>query len=207
MKQIFSGLMLTALVGCAATPTSIVHVPTTVRPAANEPVASVDGSIFRLAAYRPLFEDGHARLVGDTLTITISETTSAVKAAASSGSKNGAVSITPPPVLGLFKSLAGTTAKGATGNSFSDKDAETASNTFTGSINVTVTEVLPNGNLVVAGEKQLALDKGIEFIRFSGVVSPTTIAFGNTVTSANVADARIEYRTDSQIFFLSVLPF
>jgi flagellar L-ring protein precursor FlgH len=83
---------------------------------------------------------------------------------------------------------------------------------------VTVTEVLPNGNLIVVGEKQIAMNKGTEFIRFSGMVNPDTIQPGNLVTSTAVADARVEYRTNSQIdraemtsmmsrFFQSMLPF
>jgi hypothetical protein len=75
-----------------------------------------------------------------------------------------------------------------------------------------------NGNLIVAGEKQIAMNKGVEFIRFSGMVSPDTIQNGNTVSSTLVADARVEYRTNSQIdraemtsmmsrFFQSLLPF
>jgi flagellar L-ring protein precursor FlgH len=80
-----------------------------------------------------------------------------------------------------------------------------------------VIDVLPNGNLLVSGEKQIAFDRGAEFIRFSGVVNPDTIAAGNTVSSSQVADARVEYRTNSRIdkadimsqltrFFLSALP-
>jgi flagellar L-ring protein precursor FlgH len=78
--------------------------------------------------------------------------------------------------------------------------------------------VLPNGNLIVAGEKQVAMNKGVEFIRFSGMVSPDNIQQGNIVSSTQVADARVEYRTNSQIdkaemasmasrFFQSLLPF
>ena len=58
---------------------------------------------------------------------------------------------------------------------------------------MTVIEVLPNGNLLVAGEKQIGINQGTEFIRFSGVVNPVTIQAGNTVSSTKVADARIEY--------------
>jgi flagellar L-ring protein precursor FlgH len=83
---------------------------------------------------------------------------------------------------------------------------------------VTVSEVLANGNLIVVGEKQVAMNKGIEFIRFSGMVNPDTIQQGNVVSSTLVADARVEYRTNSQIdraemtsmmsrFFQSMLPF
>jgi len=61
---------------------------------------------------------------------------------------------------------------------------------------LTVLDVLSNGNLVVSGEKQIALDKTSEYIRFSGIVSPDTIV-NNTVSSTQVADARVEYRTNS----------
>jgi flagellar L-ring protein precursor FlgH len=82
---------------------------------------------------------------------------------------------------------------------------------------VTVVDVLENGNLVVSGEKQVAFDRGTEFVRFSGVVNPDTIMLGNVVPSTKVADARIEYRTNSQLdaaqvasilarFFLSFSP-
>jgi flagellar L-ring protein FlgH len=59
--------------------------------------------------------------------------------------------------------------------------------------------VLPNGYLVISGEKQVALDKSTEFVRLSGVVNPDTITAGNFVTSTKIADARIEYRTNSKI--------
>jgi flagellar L-ring protein precursor FlgH len=82
---------------------------------------------------------------------------------------------------------------------------------------LTVLDVLANGNLVVSGEKQIALDKSTEYIRFSGVVSPSAIV-GNTVSSVQVADARVEYRTNSHYdsaeltselarFFQSLAPF
>jgi flagellar L-ring protein precursor FlgH len=77
--------------------------------------------------------------------------------------------------------------------------------------------VLANGYLVVSGEKQVGLDRGTEFIRFSGVVNPDFIVGGNNVASTQVADARVEYRTNTHIdpaemmglltrFFLSVIP-
>jgi hypothetical protein len=63
----------------------------------------------------------------------------------------------------------------------------------TGTITVTVVEILSNGNLVVAGEKQVAVSNEEEIIRFGGVVNPNTLVF-NQVSSQQVADARIEYR-------------
>ncbi len=216
LSVLVSACLLSA---CATVPSSIVTQPRTAVPVAPPVAAANSGAIFQATAFRPMFEDRRARLVGDTITITISESTSAVKAAASSSNKTGATSVAIPTVTGLpLKGLQGTTLKGSTENSYSDKDAASASNTFTGTITATVVEVLANGNLVVAGEKQLALDKGTEFVRISGVVSPDNIGVGNTIASSKVADARVEYRTNTQIdrasftsmiahLFMSVLPF
>lgn len=206
------------LFGCAVTPTTIVKEPTSQRPQARVEARSANGAIFQNAAYRPMFEDRRARLVGDILTITISEKTSAAKTSNSSGSKAGSTSF---GVTKLFGAPSTTTADLAAAsnnaNKFEDKGAVSSTNTFSGSIGVTVVEVLENGNLVVSGEKQVALDKGIEFVRFSGVVNPDAIAAGNTVSSTQVADARVEYRTNTRVdksemssmmsrFFYSVLP-
>lgn len=210
-------LAVAAMVGCATVPDTIVQQPTNVRPQAVAPVPQANGSIFQASAYRPLFEDRRARMVGDMLTIAINERTSAGKSAANTSSKSGSVEFGAPTVFGI---PATTTAKAAlnaeSGNTFEDKGTSSSSNTFTGTIAVTVVDVLPNGNLVVSGEKQVALDKGVEYVRFSGVVNPNNIN-NNVVSSTLVADARVEYRTNSRIdraemmsqltrFFLSILP-
>ena len=208
-------LALAVLSGCAATPSSIVQQPTSARPAYADNAPQANGAIYQAAQYRPLFEDRRARHIGDMLTINIIEKTAAVKAGASSGNKSGTAGFAAP---GIIKNVFGSTIATEAATKFSDADNQSASNTFTGTIGVTVTEVLPNGNLIVAGEKQVAMNKGIEFIRFSGMISPDNIGVGNTVSSTQVADARVEYRTNSQIdraevtamvsrFFQSLLPF
>jgi flagellar L-ring protein precursor FlgH len=206
------------LTGCAVAPDSIVQHPTTARPVTPVAAPAANGAIFQAASYRPIFEDRRARMIGDTLVIVINERTSAGKSAANSASKNGSAEAS---VTGLFSVPASTLAKlGVNAESevsYDDKNTGSSSNTFSGSLAVSVIDVLSNGNLVVAGEKQVALDKGAEFIRFSGVVNPNTITGGNTVSSLQVADARIEYRTNSYVdkaqvmsiltrLFLSVLP-
>jgi flagellar L-ring protein precursor FlgH len=204
-----------ALAGCSATPSTITQRPSALRPAMPEMAAPTNGAIYQASAYRPMFEDRRARHIGDMLTITITEKTAAVKAGASSGNKSGSVSFSVP---GLAQGRLGATAAASTANKFADGDNQSASNTFSGTMGVTVTEVLPNGNLIVAGEKQIAMNKGVEFIRFSGMINPDTIQTGNVVSSTQVADARVEYRTNSQIdraemtamasrFFQSLLPF
>jgi flagellar L-ring protein precursor FlgH len=206
---------LLALAGCSAVPTSIVKQPTSVRPQYAEVLPGADGAIYQAATYRPMFEDRRARHIGDLLTINIVEKTAAVKAGASSGNKSGSVGFSVPSPL---QSRLGAGISTNAASKFADGDNQSASNTFTGTLGVTVTEVLPNGNLIVTGEKQVAMNKGVEFIRFSGMISPDNIQAGNMVSSTMVADARVEYRTNSQIdraeltsmasrFFQSLLPF
>ena len=108
------------------------------------------------------------------------------------GKTNFGFDTVPRYLQGLFgNARADVEASG--GNTFNGKGGANASNTFSGTLTVTVDQVLVNGNLHVVGEKQIAINQGTEFIRFSGVVNPRTISGTNTVPSTQVADARIEY--------------
>ncbi len=212
LKQFILVIMVGLVAACSITPDSIVKQPMTARPqAAATPAKS--GAIFNQAAYRPLFEDRRPRYVGDTVTVQIAENTTATKAGGSSASKDASVSGSITSFLG--KAVPKATV-GATGSrDYEEEAAANSSNAFNGSVTATVIEVLPNGFLVVSGEKQISLDKGTEFVRFSGVVNPDTITIGNFVSSTKIADARVEYRTNSKIdaaevasmfarFFLSI---
>jgi flagellar L-ring protein precursor FlgH len=206
------------LAGCA-TPKSIVQTPLTALPqATNKMAPPANGAIFQTSSYRPIFEDRRARLIGDTITIVINERSSAGKQAGSSASKTGEVSAGVANIFGILPGVTRRLSAGAdTSIEYADKGIVSSSNNFISTLTVTVIDVLPNGNLLVAGEKQIALDKTSEFIRFSGVVDPSTVAAGNRVSSQQVADAKIEYRSSSHIdgaevvsmlarFFLSVIP-
>jgi flagellar L-ring protein precursor FlgH len=221
MKLKLSALVMfaTLLAGCGGMPETVVQTPLTARPQAPSAVTPpMNGAIFQTASYRPMFEDRRARLIGDTITITINERSSAGKQAGSSGSKTGSVAAAAPNIFGIFGGVTqNLSASASTASKFEDKGVVTSGNNFVSTLTVTVIDVLSNGNLVVAGEKQVALDKGGEFIRFSGVVDPATVEKGNIVSSTRVADARIEYRTNARIdaaevmsmlarFFLSVVP-
>ena len=213
-----AAVVVMLLGACATTPSSIVQTPTTAVSPAAHASAVANGAIYQAASYRPLFEDRRARHVGDLLTIIINEKTTAAKAAGDSASKTNSITAAVPSIFGLPASITGRFSGSASASSkFEDKGAASSSNNFNGYIGVTVIDVLPNGNLVVSGEKQIAFDRGAEFIRFSGVVNPDTIVSGNTVPSTQVADARVEYRTNTRLdkadvmsqltrFFLSALP-
>ena len=194
-------LLALAQAGCAWIPsTPLVQGATTAQPVPG-PVPVANGSIFQSAqpvnyGYQPLFEDRRPRNVGDTLTIVLQENVSASKSSSANASRDGKASFgvdtTPRYLEGLFGNARADL--GASGsNSFGGKGGANASNTFSGTLTVTVDQVLINGNLHVVGEKQIAINQGTEFIRFSGVVNPRTISGSNSVPSTQVADARIEY--------------
>ena len=222
IRPVAIALSVIAVGGCGLIPPAppIVHQPMTAR-AAPPPEASVsNGAIYQVGYNnRPLFEDRRARNVGDTLVININENTAANKNADTSAAKTGKISVASSlqNIPGPGKNMTSLGVTSDSQNSYEGKGASTANNVFTGTITVTVIEVLANGNLLVSGEKQLGINQGSEFIRFSGIVNPSTVV-GNSVASTQVADARIEYRANGVIdesqtmgwlarFFLNVLPF
>ena len=205
--------------GCVTTtPPTAVHQPMSVRPEPRPQYQTNAGAIFQPGAVRPLFEDRRARMVGDTLVINLSERTQAAKKSSSSADRSQDIEVSVPRIAGVpLKGAQGIGVQANSENVFAGKGASSADNNFTGTITVTVIEVLPNGNLLVSGEKKVAINQGDEYIRFSGVVNPTQVTAANTVQSTQVADARIEYRATGYIdeaqvmgwlgrFFLSFLP-
>ncbi len=198
--------------------TTSVHQPMTARPMPARAMTDGGGSIFNSQS-RSLFEDRRARYVGDTITVNLVEKTAATKSSNASAERASTTDVGTPVISGLpgkFLNKVGVTADDTT--TFSGKGGAAANNTFTGTVTVTVIDVYANGNLLVSGEKQVAINQGQEFIRFSGVVNPSNVTGSNTVQSTQVADARVEYKASGYIdeaqtmgwlqrFFLNVMPF
>lgn len=180
---------------------------------------TITGSLFANNSYRPGFEDNRARLVGDTLTVQITERLTATQQSSSTVNRESelAASITAAPLLPT--TLTSRFNSGATStNTFTGDGKTTSANTFAGNITATVTEVLPNGHLVVIGEKQIGVNQNVDVLQFSGTVDPRTIQPGNTVASTQIANVRVLSRgrgaqNDAQTFgwlsrfFLALLPF
>ena len=187
---------------------TLLQTPTTARPKPIQETSANMGSLYpansggpqvSMVSHRPLFEDRRARNVGDTLTVILNETTSAAKNTSMAAQRKGnATSEFIPGSTGMpfgpYTSLKGIANFDGTGEIKSEgSGASAANNTFAGTITVTVIEILSNGNLVVAGEKQVAISNEEEIIRFGGIVNPNNLVF-NRISSQEVADARIEYR-------------
>jgi len=211
-----------ALAGCE-TPYPLPKVDVTGSPHARpeappQPVAT-NGAIFQSTQYRPLFEDHRARLVGDTLNVRIVEKVAASQTSTSSIDKGGSISGSVTALPGIKPAaFARASAEGSSTNTFAGKGSTENTNDFTGIITAVVTDVLPNGHLLITGEKQIGVNQNVDVLRFSGQVDPKSIQPGNTVPSAQIANVRIDHRgrgaqADAQgigwlgRFFLNVMPF
>lgn len=219
----FIALLAAALLsGCASIypePPSAVHQPMSIRPEPRAQALPSNGAIYQASMSRPLFEDRRARHVGDTITINLVERNTAQKSANANASRGGSISTNVGPVSGLpIKTLNGLQLEAGSDSEFSGQGGAAANNVFNGTITVTVIDVYPNGNLLVSGEKLVAINQGNEYIRFSGVINPNHVTAANTVQSTQVADARMEYRGSGfinesnvmgwlQRFFVAFLPF
>jgi flagellar L-ring protein precursor FlgH len=157
---------LAILAGCGVTPKQpLVQQPMTARPPARALPSQTNGSIYNPGySDHPLFEDSRPRNVGDILTIVISENITATKSSGANTTRKSSADFTPTTVPGLLKGLFGSATTNISGdNNFAATGGANASNQFTGTLTVTVTNVLANGNLEVSGEKQMLINQGNEY--------------------------------------------
>ena len=191
-------LAAAVLLGACAAPRAPVapNAPTTARAQPYDPLAAAPtGGIFRPANNMFLFEDRKPRSVGDLLTVQINENLNASQTANSSTEKKTSATASLPRITGLLGHNVNGLSATATGDNAYNGNGQTASTgVFTGTISVTVIEVLANGNLIVAGEKQIGIRQNSETLRLSGVIDPAFIQPGNIVSSTQIADVRLDYR-------------
>lgn len=167
-----------------------------VQPPMTEVGPATPGAIYRSGPSLNLYGDHRARDVGDLLTINLVESTTATTSASTGIDKSSKTALSAGAVLGGPLTLNGrdllnTDMSGD--RSFSGKGNSAQSNKLQGSLTVTVVQRLPNGNLVVQGEKNMRLNQGDELVQIQGVIRPLDIATDNSVSSSRVADARIVY--------------
>ena len=221
-----AGLIGLAGTGCASLSQTVkvdFAEPKIAQPVAPVAVASLEaaysGSLFNKVSYRPSFEDPRARAIGDSITILIVEQVSASQSSKSTANRTSKNSAGISALPGLkAAALAKLNIGASTSGDFSGEGGTESTNTFSGSITATVVDVLPNGHLVVAGEKQIGVNQHVDVMRVTGTIDPRVVQPGNIVNSTQVANARIESKgrgaqAEAQTvgwltrFFFSFLPF
>jgi flagellar L-ring protein precursor FlgH len=165
-------------------------------PDAAEGPKALPGAIYAQGRDVTLWNNVTARNIGDTLTIRLAESTDAEKSATTTASKSSKADLTGPTIAGRPVTVDGVPVlqMGMDNSSdFAGNGASTQSNKLDGFITVTVYKRLSNGNLLVRGQKWVAINSGREFVRLQGIVRPSDIAPDNSVLSWRVADAYISY--------------
>jgi len=168
-----------------------------VYPLVQDQTKPATGGIYGNRQSDAWFGRGRNYQVGDLITVMLNESTQAARSQGTDISKDASNTALP---AGISKFIAGSTSPfngvdlnksttKSTGKGSADQQAS-----LTGSITVTVIEILANGNLVVRGEKKLGLSEGTEVIQVAGVIRPQDVGPNGTVNSLRLANAQISYR-------------
>lgn len=202
MRLLLSGLTLLLLQACASVdtpPAALAPSPefAPVYPLASDRARPVTGGIYSNRPSDSWFGRGRNYQIGDLITVLLNESTQAARTQNTDVSRESKNTATPPglntqvgklnPVLnGINLNESKVDSKGS---GTADQKAS-----LSGSVTVTVIEILANGNLVVRGEKKLGLAEGTEVIQVSGVIRPQDVGPNGTVQSLRLANAQIAYR-------------
>jgi flagellar L-ring protein precursor FlgH len=174
-----------------------VIAPTLTRPKPEE------GSLFVANYGMSLFGNTNSHRIGDIITIVLDERTVSSKSSAVGIDKESEISLLENGLgtifgkdltkkIPLFGEITLPTNVDQS-RAFSGDASADQSNRLQGNISVTITDVMPNGNLLVKGEKWMTLNRGDEYIRISGMLRPADVTLSNTISSTKLANARIAY--------------
>jgi flagellar L-ring protein precursor FlgH len=191
------------LIGCgmAGKPVPVAMKPyTTIKSAPREMPRGVNGSLWTDSA-SSLFTDHKARKVNDLITVKIVEDIKATKAASTKTAKNSTYAAGVKALFGFGKSIANSNHNfnpesmldTSVKNSFDGSGSTSRSERINGTITASVKAVLPNGNLVISGSREVVINNETQFMILSGVVRPQDISPFNTVLSTSISDATITY--------------
>ena len=154
-----------------------------------------------------LFRDHRVWQVGDIVTVRISQNATATKNVSQNIGRNDSVVQNVNNLFGLptsFGHSSSTTKFNpninvTTANSLQGSGATAQSDTFTTTVSTMVQRIRPNGDLVIAGNDEVKLVGGKEYIRIAGVVRPEDLS-GNVVSSTQMAEAHIEFSGDGETY-------
>jgi flagellar L-ring protein precursor FlgH len=155
-----------------------------------------NGSIYQANHDVALFENPVAHRVGDIVTIRLVEETAASKSSSTSTKKATNVNAGVSNLFGRAVTVNGTNVLGAgvkDSSDFAGEGNSEQSNKLAGDITVTIAKRYSNGNLLVRGQKWIAINQGKEFVRIQGIIRQVDVQPDNSVLSTKVADATISY--------------
>jgi flagellar L-ring protein precursor FlgH len=155
--------------------------------------AAVSESLYRPDTFRPLISDTRQRQVGDLLTVMVYESASASSSADTSANRDASVSVNLErgnrAVGGSLRST----------NQLEGGGRTQRENRVLAQLTVTVKQVLPNGQLLIAGEQTLDVNGEKQTIALDGLVRPQDVSETNIVLSSHIANARIRFLGEGEL--------
>lgn len=200
MKLLATYAAALALSGCSLIPPQpMVHSQDfgPVYPPADDKPQVATGAIFHPRLGDNFFGRGRNFQVGDVITVILNESTQAARTQNSALSRKSSNDVVPAGTQARVGNMLGVlNGVNLLGGNIENKGSGTADQraSLEGAVAVSVVQVMSNGNLVLRGEKQLALNEGTEVIQVAGVIRPEDVAPNNTVLSRRLAHAQISYR-------------
>ncbi len=201
-------LLALGLVGCATPPAPLAHSPefAPVMPVAVTQPRVATGAIYNGRHSDNFFGRSRNHRVGDLITVLLNEATQAGRSQSGTYTREASNDVIPSGIttkaLRIPAKVFGSRGEGAfNGLNLNSANIESSGSgeadqraSLSGAVSVSVVEVLANGNLMVRGEKQVALTEGAEVIQVSGIIRPDDVSPNNTVQSRRLANAQITYR-------------
>lgn len=196
----FLAIACASLTACSVMPPqAMTHTPQfePVYPINLESNKPATGAIYVGRQSDSWFGKGRNFQVGDVITVLLNESTQAARTQNANISRESSNDVVPKGMQNFGAGLGGwMNGINMLGGKINNKGTGAADQqaSLSGSVAVAVVEVMPNGNLVLRGEKQLALTEGAEIIQVAGIIRPDDVAPNNTVQSRRLANAQIAYR-------------
>ena len=198
------------LLGCtsnktAGMPTPAANVEAALRnpptPVYPPPATRTEGSLFSDDLRPDLFTDLRAQNVGDIVTINVVESSKASKQAKTKLGRESTIGGGVQALLGFESEIPGQAStptadglvKGAFTSELNGSGKTTRTESMTAQISARVLKILPNGNLVIRGSREITVNYEKQYIVIQGVIRPQDISPDNTILSNYIADARIDY--------------
>lgn len=200
-------LVAAALLGaCASSPPATVRGPMLVTP----PQAPMylerpnNGAIYQPHMASTSLFSGERRpgAIGDTLKVDIEESVEARQKQSTDTSRDNRLAVKGPggsSKVGVVDRLLNLDASASGSDAFKGSGTTETSTKFVTQVAVSVINVMPNGHLLVAGERRVGLNTGVSTVRFSGIVNPRDIRPGNVVASKDVVNAALESVADGDV--------
>jgi flagellar L-ring protein precursor FlgH len=153
-----------------------------------------------------MYADHKASRTGDILTVVISESVAQQSSQSTKSNKSSSIDagisqfIYPPAISGLAtKGGVLPATKMAAKNDFAGGGQISNTQSLSGRAAVLVTDVLPNGNLVIEGVRVITFSGETQYVVLHGLVRADDVTSANTVDSTNVADVRLEFITEGAL--------